>query len=322
MLDAKIGRYLDKTCPSLKGKRVLVLGATGSIGGAAALELLYCGCSLVCAYRSERRRHELEGRIAAFCEEQKITPDVRYARVDLSDFACVRAFAEEFPSRYGTVDCVLNCAGVYHLPSQKNADGQDIHVATNVLSAVILCDLFAQNGAVREKWLNTGSLSCLFSDRKAGNVLGGEERNKTKLYAATKRLLAEYTCESGKSSRFRTALAHPGISATSLFSEEKGGFSRSFQKWIFPLMKRVFPSPERAALNLLYALAHDSAEGCWTGPAVFGVWGKPKTSRLAAGVTKGAEEDVKKLRAAVSAYLGAETGKNKSGMNCQTKCNT
>ncbi len=306
MLDAKIRRYLDDTCKSLGGKRVLVLGATGSIGGAAALELLYCGCSLVCAYRSERKRHELEGRVAAFCGEEKLSSDVRYARVDLSDFACVRAFAEEFPSRYGQVDCVLNCAGVYHLPSEKNADGQDIHVATNVLSAVILCDLFSKNGAVKEKWLNTGSISCLFSDRNAGNVIGREEKNKTRLYAATKRLLAEYTCESGRSAGFRTALAHPGISATSLFAEEKGGFSRSFQKWIFPLMKRVFPSPEQAALSLLYALSHDSAEGCWTGPSIFGIWGKPKTTRLSAGVTKGAKEDVEKLRAAVSDYLREE----------------
>jgi len=87
----------------LKGKNVLVTGGASGIGRATATRFLEEGCAVCVLDRSA----EACGRISAEL------PDLRAAiRADVSNLAQVRAAVDEAIERMGSIDVVINNAGI------------------------------------------------------------------------------------------------------------------------------------------------------------------------------------------------------------------
>ena len=304
-MQKKVKRYLQQWQVDLSGKRALVLGATGGIGMAVVEQLLDLGCDVVCVYRNESRRLHLQQKTEEWMGTEGAHKRCSYLFADLSDLDNVCALADAVVAR-GGVHFVVNCAGVYHLPYRVTASGWDVHLCVNLLSAVVLAEqLFARN-AIFEKWVNTGSISCVYSRVRAEKLLQNAQCGKTRLYAATKRLLAEYGYVMQRQAR-NMALAHPGISATSLFASEKGGFSKAFQACVLPIMKWIFPAADMAALSIVQAVCREVPSDCWVGPRVLGVWGKPRVQKMPKRLYASAVCDVERLRTAVHAHLPPST---------------
>jgi NAD(P)-dependent dehydrogenase (short-subunit alcohol dehydrogenase family) len=86
----------------VRGKRVLITGATGGIGLAAAEELARRGAELALVARSDAKASEAVERIGG---------SVDVLKADLTSQESVRKLAEEALERYPRIDVLVNNAG-------------------------------------------------------------------------------------------------------------------------------------------------------------------------------------------------------------------
>jgi short-subunit dehydrogenase len=104
----------------LKGRTVLLTGATGGIGRAAALRLAGEGAKVVLFARSESPLRALAAEIVAAGGEALATPGDVVSRDD-----CARAVAES-SRRFGGLDALVNNAGVGYLRAVGEATDEEI----------------------------------------------------------------------------------------------------------------------------------------------------------------------------------------------------
>jgi NAD(P)-dependent dehydrogenase (short-subunit alcohol dehydrogenase family) len=120
------------------GKRVIVTGATGGIGLAAAGELARRGARLSIVARSETRAAAATARIAA---AGGAGTEVEVLRADLSSQASIRELAAEILARHPRVDVLINNAGAIYGHRQLTEDGLELTWAVNHLAPFLLTNL-------------------------------------------------------------------------------------------------------------------------------------------------------------------------------------
>ena len=76
--------------------------------------------------------------------------------------------------------------------------------------------------------------------------------------------------------------AHPGICATGLFtgSTHSTAYNATFLKLAFPLMKVLFPKPEKACRTTLHALLNGNSGQLAEPSGLLHIWGKPQLVAL------------------------------------------
>jgi retinol dehydrogenase 14 len=117
-------------------RTILVTGATSGIGLAAAVELGRRGHRLVLAGRDpERTRAAVEQVKAAGGK------DVESVLADFASLASVRAMAQEYRSRVGRLDVLLNNAGSVFAGRTVTVDGLESTFAVNHLAPYLLTRL-------------------------------------------------------------------------------------------------------------------------------------------------------------------------------------
>lgn len=121
----------------MKGKTVLVTGATSGIGKAAAFELARLGAELILVARSQSK---LDATVHAIGERTN-NPNVASIRADLSSLSEVRDAANVFLHRWSRLDVLLNNAGAMFVRRQESTDGYEMTLALNHLSCFLLSRL-------------------------------------------------------------------------------------------------------------------------------------------------------------------------------------
>ncbi len=96
---------------SLKGKNVLIIGATGGIGSKTARLLAGSDANLFLAARNKEKLQSL-------ADEIKLSSDKIFA-LDISKPDEVAALKENFFSQYATIDVLLNAAGIGIIKSSE-----------------------------------------------------------------------------------------------------------------------------------------------------------------------------------------------------------
>ncbi len=113
----------------IENKRAVVTGATSGIGLEVATELASQGAHVVLACRDRTRAEAVALGINTTAGTERAT----VMTVDTSDQASVRAFGREYRNTYGTLDVLVNNAGVVLPERRMSVDGIELTFATNVL---------------------------------------------------------------------------------------------------------------------------------------------------------------------------------------------
>lgn len=126
--------YLERLGAALRGRRMLVTGASSGIGRAFVLQAARAGAELVLV---ARRGDELE-QVASECERLGGRAQVRTA--DLSSVESVRALVQTVSSEIGPIDVLVNNAGHSIRRAVTDYDADDLVrlAAVNYLGPMVL----------------------------------------------------------------------------------------------------------------------------------------------------------------------------------------
>lgn len=119
---------------TIDGRRAIVTGATSGIGKEIARQLATSGAELVLACRDVDRGKLTAHEISAGTG----TTQPAVMAIDTSSQESIRQFADEYRQRYGTLDVLVNNAGVLRPGREVSVDGYELTFATNVLGYYLL----------------------------------------------------------------------------------------------------------------------------------------------------------------------------------------
>lgn len=121
---------------SLKGKRAIVTGANSGLGTETARVLALAGAEVVMACRTLAAGEQVAQQLRAALPPGAGSLEVQ--RLDLSDLASVRAFAQAYLASGKPLHLLINNAGVMAPPLGKTAQGFELQVGTNHLGHFLL----------------------------------------------------------------------------------------------------------------------------------------------------------------------------------------
>ncbi|ROH93471.1 SDR family NAD(P)-dependent oxidoreductase [Stagnimonas aquatica] len=251
--------------PSLAGRQAIVTGANSGLGLETAVGLAAAGAHLVLACRSPERSS------AALAELRRRVPgaSAELMRLDLSDLASVRAFADQYGGR--RLDILVNNAGVMALPYATTKDGFELQIGTNhlghfALTGLLLPRLLATPGA---RVVTVASIAHRAASGFALDDLHWQQRpyNKAQAYACSKLANLLFSLELDR--RLRAAghgliavAAHPGYAATNIGLNTADGERNALEKLAIRIGNALFAqSAAGGALPSLRAAGDPAVRG-------------------------------------------------------------
>ena len=122
---------------SIKGKTILITGATSGIGKEAAIALAREGAILVFTSRDPERGRQARSEIMTSSGSRT----VNVMECDLASFESIRSFTTEFAKRYDRLDVLINNAGVWNFERRESRDGIEEIFAVNYLAPFLMTSL-------------------------------------------------------------------------------------------------------------------------------------------------------------------------------------
>ena len=121
----------------MRGKRVLVTGATAGIGKQTALELAKLGADVIIVGRNA----EKTAAVVESLRKESGSDAIDSFLADLSSMASIRAFAAAFLAKYDRLDVLVNNAGALFPKREITVDGWERTLATNHLAYFLVAQL-------------------------------------------------------------------------------------------------------------------------------------------------------------------------------------
>ena len=246
----------------MKGKRVLITGATNGIGKQAALELAQMGADVVIVGRNEAKTRAVSQELTTLGGGAKIEALI----ADLSSMDEVRRIAEEFRSKHDRLDVLLNNAGAVFSEYQQSADGYEMTFALNHLSYYLLTHLLLDivKGTAREhgeaRIINVSSSAHRNATLRLESLTEPSGYSFMNSYGGSKLMNVLFTYELARRLADTTVTVnavHPGLVDTG-FGHNTGGFWSALIK----IAQKLFAiSPQRGAQTLVYLAASPAAAG-------------------------------------------------------------
>lgn len=242
----------------IRGKNILITGATNGIGLEAAVELARRGARVVIVGRDPRRTEAAVADVKA----RSGSSEVSYLLCDFSSQADIRRLAEEVKARLDRLDVLVNNAGAVNKKRGVTVDGIETTFAVNHLGYFLLTnlllDLLARSAPARIVTVASaahrqGTLD--FSDlgyERGYAIMRAYSRSKLAnvLFAAE---LARRLAGAGVTSNS----LHPGTVATNIWSGAPA--------WAKPLIQLFFRpfflSAKEGAATIVQLAASPELEG-------------------------------------------------------------
>lgn len=121
--------WTTEDIPDLSGTTVVLTGVTGGLGTEAAYQLAHHGARIIATGRD---LDKVESALTAL-RHGIHDLDATAVRLDLADLDSVREGAESILALTGSVDVLVNNAGVMATPRRTSAQGFELQMATNHL---------------------------------------------------------------------------------------------------------------------------------------------------------------------------------------------
>jgi NAD(P)-dependent dehydrogenase (short-subunit alcohol dehydrogenase family) len=275
-------RWTTLDIPPQHGRSAVVTG-TGGLGFEDALALANAGCDVVIAGRDPRKGADAVRRVRAAVPGARVS----FERLDLASLASVAAFAERIATSRGSLDVLINNAGVMVPPQRKaTSDGFELQLGTNHLGhfalTAHLLPLLRRGSAAR-----VISLSSVAAP--AGRIdfddLNAEKSYKPMVaYGQSKLACLMFAFELQRRSDsagwgITSIAAHPGVSRTDLLHNGPG--RGSIQGLVRTWLPFLFQPAARGALPTLFAATSPQAQpGGYYGPdGIAEVRGYPTTAK-------------------------------------------
>ena len=266
--------------PDQTGRRVIITGANSGIGYFAALELARKGAEVVMACRDQTKA------AAALAVLRRQVPDAKaeVAVLDVASLASIRRFAEAENARGGSLEVLINNAGVMTPPKRlETSDGFELQFGTNVLGHFALTGLLlpaleraAANAAQRPRVVTIASIAhkqgrLNFDDlqsRQSYNPMGAYRQSKLANLMFAQELDRRLRRADWLVSQVMSLAAHPGVANTNLF--KAGDYSPMelrVRRGVSVLIGALLNTEAAGALPTLFAATAPEAEdGGYYGP--------------------------------------------------------
>jgi retinol dehydrogenase 13 len=254
-------RRLPSICTQeLKGRLVVISGATSGIGYHTAKKFATHGANLLCINRNEKKSEALKSEI-----EKEFGVSCNYIIADLSNLKEVLSTAEKLCSIDLPVDVLIHNAGIYLTRRELTSEGFDkvfvVHHLSSFIINILLAEKLKSRGKARiiivnseghrfAAWgLHTDDLN--WEKRRYSGLKSYGSAKLAQLL--TMLVFADYFGSSGVAIN----AMHPGA-VRSETGKENGPFYRWIKKNIY---SRVLRSTEIAAESIYFLAASDEVKG-------------------------------------------------------------
>jgi NAD(P)-dependent dehydrogenase (short-subunit alcohol dehydrogenase family) len=237
---------MNSAVQDLRGKTVVITGASAGIGAAAAHRFSELGATVAVVGRSQEKTAAVAAEVGG--------------RAHLADYGSlddVRRLAAELLATYERIDILANNAGAMFASHKTSADGHEMNFQVNHLAPFLLTNLLLERVAASQdaRVVNTGSMQY----RKAHLDLDDLDSTRVrysnlKIYGASKLATILFTQELARRMQgtgVTTSVFHPGAIPTDVTRDN--AWQRTLLK--SPLggaIKAVLPTPEQGAEPLLH----------------------------------------------------------------------
>ena len=219
---------------SLRGKHVMVTGATSGLGLAAAIELAGLGAKLTLVARSSKRAEAA----AQSMVDATGNDDIYIAQCDMSLMGDVHSLCDRLLAEGEPIDVLVNNAGALFNPRQETAEGLEQSFALLLLGPYIMTErlapLLARAGGARIVNVLSGGM---YSQKIHVDDLQSEhgEYSGATAYARAKRGLMILTQEWAQGWAAQGVVVnamHPGWADTPGVVDSLPGFYRLTRRWL------------------------------------------------------------------------------------------
>lgn len=267
----------------MKGKVVVITGATSGIGQVAAEELAGMGARIVQVARDRERGDEAVKRLRE--RAPGAAHSIHYS--DLSRISEMKRVAAEIAKAEPRIDVLINNAGAMFGSRQITDDGLERTFALNHMAYFVLTE------GLRERLAASGPARVIntSSDAHKGRVLDLDDLQSAKsysgfnVYGVSKLCNILFTRELARKLSGTGVTAnclHPGFVATRFGDQSGGPFS-----FVIRIAKNFALSPQKGAETIIYLASS---------PEVANVTGKYFYKCRQATPTKEAQDDAKAAR--------------------------
>jgi len=235
----------------MRGKVVVITGATSGIGQVAAEKLAAMGARLVLVARDKTRGE------AALARLRHAGPSaghsIHYA--DLSRLSEMKRVAAEIAAAEPRIDVLINNAGALFGSRQLTADGLELTFATNHMAYFVVTDGLRQRlwASAPARVINTASDAHKGNQLDFNDLQSANNYSGFKVYGRSKLCNILYTRELARRWAGTGVTAnslHPGFVATRFGNESGGLLSLGVR-----LAKNFAISPEKGAETIVHLAA-------------------------------------------------------------------
>jgi dehydrogenase/reductase SDR family protein 12 len=236
---------------SMRGKVVLVTGATSGLGLAAAEGFGRLGASVWLVARDAERGERARARVA----EQCAGGEARLELCDLAQLSSVRALAERVQAQTPGLDVLVNNAGVMAAERTLTPDGIELTFGVNVVAPFLLTGLLLETlrRSAPSRIVNVSSGGMYARRLRAGDLQEQHgDFDGAAAYARTKRaevILTEMWAQRLRGSGVVVHAMHPGWADTP-------GVRSSLPRF-YKLTRPLLRSPEQGADTIVWLGAAD-----------------------------------------------------------------
>lgn len=226
-------------------KKIIITGASGSMGSAAALESVKKGYSVIMACRNPEKGEGVRQNIIRAVPDADIT----LRQLNLESFRSIRSFVNSLKSDDIQIDSLFNNAGVISRAFEKTEDGFEKTLAVNYIGPYLLTTELLPLLNDGANVVNMVSLTARFGN-VGKDLFERTDFRRLKTYSDTKLALLLFSIELSR--RYPSLIVNvsdPGIVDSNMIS---------MGKWFDPLADMLFrpfcSSPEKGVAPALRAL--------------------------------------------------------------------